>query len=118
MARSRPSWSESRVPPRPRRDRSTSIGISNVGGRLSALTFTPALVLALAPACSDLPPARAGVCGNGAIDPGEDCDFFAGVGAPPGTTCGGPDDRTGACHWLCQAHTDCPVGWGCSPDGM
>src|ERR1700734_2251429 len=52
--------------------------------------------------------ASPGVCGNGVIDSGEDCD----LGMSPDGMCGAPD-TPGACHYLCD-HTkpgqQCPTG--------
>jgi len=65
------------------------------------------VVLALALfGCSDLPDLAANTCGNGVIDPGEDCDPH-----------GAPDKCSGAatpspCRWLCDPQL-CPPGWSC-----
>src|ERR1051325_2097825 len=44
-------------------------------------------------ACADLPPIAGGVCGNGLLDPGEDCDT--------------PDARCVQCGWTCDVAADC-----------
>jgi hypothetical protein len=52
-----------------------------------------AIVLALVASCADLPPIVAR-CGNGVLEPGEDCDT--------------PDDpRCQACGWTCTSTADC-----------
>jgi hypothetical protein len=62
--------------------------------------------------CATLPEIGAGVCGNGIVEPGEDCDRFSGGG---GTVCE-------ACHYKCTPGAtegpSCPTGWACaSSDG-
>ena len=70
-------------------------------------------------ACADLPRIGAQVCGNGVVEPPENCDTFAPDAAsscrPPGTV--------GACHLDCRRRSDgsrpaCPAGWGCDPQGI
>lgn len=73
------------------------------------------LAVLVATACADLPPIAHGVCGNGVIDFGEDCDLFA---TEPGTTCAPPEDSARACRYVCSATIPCPSGWGCAPDGI
>ena len=68
------------------------------------------LAITLACACSDLPPIGAGVCGNGAIEDGEDCD-----GAAPTGTCGVPASAN-ACHFVCDGSATCPDGFVCGTD--
>jgi hypothetical protein len=71
--------------------------------------------LALA-ACKALPEIRPDVCGNGVIEPGEDCDGFASGGLachPPG--------ENGQCHLDCSPGPGgkapaCPAGYGCDLD--
>jgi hypothetical protein len=64
-----------------------------------------------ASACSNLPDFTANVCGNGVVDPGEDCDGDASaVGGTCGTT--GPN----ACHFVCANSAACPTGYVCSAD--
>ena len=56
----------------------------------------PSLALLIAQvSCADLPPIEPGQCGNGVVDPGEQCDTFATAGQ--GTVCGEPDDGELAC---------------------
>jgi hypothetical protein len=67
-------------------------------------------------ACRALPPLEDGVCGNGVVEAGEDCD-------------GAPDPARGddlacaaasvafACHYTCTASA-CPAGWACGGDGV
>ena len=71
-----------------------------------------ALSACIAVACSPLSHYPGGVCGNGVLDPGEDCDGQAGTGA-----CGAAGDGPRACHLLCEAAEDCPEGWACAPSG-
>src|SRR5688572_11501404 len=66
--------------------------------------------------CATLDKLTLGTCGNGVLDPGEDCD-----GTHPGEKgkCGAPATDQ-ACHYTCTAKTaadDCPAGWGCSITG-
>jgi len=71
----------------------------------------PLLLLALA-GCAELPAVEAGVCGNGVVDPGEDCDS-----AGPAGNCiaaGKPD----ACRLACGPAGACPAGWGCGQDAI
>lgn len=64
-------------------------------------------VLAMAgESCADLPTLAANQCGNGVVDPGEDCDSF------PSGACRPPGDPN-ACRFDCSA---CPSGWGCDVD--
>ena len=58
--------------------------------------------------CADLPTLAAGQCGNGVVDPGEDCDSFPADGCRP------PGDRN-QCHFNCTA---CPSGWGCDRSAL
>lgn len=67
-------------------------------------------------ACSNLPEIPAGVCGNGVLEAGEDCDGFA----REGMACRAPG-AIGQCHMDCSPASDgererCPDGWGCDPD--
>ncbi|MFW5740142.1 MAG: FG-GAP repeat domain-containing protein [Myxococcota bacterium] len=69
-------------------------------------------------ACRDLPTLRQGVCGNGVVDPGEDCDAFA----PEGKRCGRPQTPV-ACRFECvrspaQGDPVCPAGWQCGNDSI
>ena len=77
-----------------------------------------ALIASALASCSDLPSVRQGTCGNGALDPGEDCDFFDGIGVPANQACGSPGSRETACHWLCGDNATCPPAWGCGHDGV
>ncbi len=50
------------------------------------------------------------VCGNGALEPGEDCDSFTDPALGEGTACV-------ACRYVCDTPEHaCPTSWGCSPD--
>ncbi len=69
-------------------------------------------------ACSNLPPVEADTCGNGVIDPGEECDGSGGLGASAGT-CGAPGSAA-ACHFTCvlgSAAQACPSNFTCGVDG-
>lgn len=70
--------------------------------RLGALAVLACLFFG--PSCADLPTLQAGQCGNGVVDPGEDCDGFPRDGCRP------PGDAA-ECHFRCSA---CPSGWGCN----
>ncbi len=66
-------------------------------------------------ACSNLGEIQPGVCGNGIVDPGEDCD---GPGAGCGTLA---SDHP--CRFVCGAaagssNATCPTGYGCGHDGV
>lgn len=61
-------------------------------------------------ACSDLPAGVPNVCGNGAVETGEDCDGADGSG-----TCGDADSAH-ACRFVCDSAA-CPGGFSCGPDG-
>jgi hypothetical protein len=66
--------------------------------------------------CATLDALTLGTCGNGVLDPGEDCD---GTHAGEKGKCGAPATSQ-ACHYTCTAKTaaeDCPAGWGCSIAG-
>jgi hypothetical protein len=69
--------------------------------------------LALA-GCSDLLDLPPNTCGNGVLEPGEDCDS----NPVDGATCltSGPH----ACHMTCAADGGgrCPTGWGCGVDAL
>nr|HEX4317700.1 VCBS repeat-containing protein [Kofleriaceae bacterium] len=84
--------------------------------------MTRALVIAaVVAACAE--PARlpANTCGNGVLDPGEDCELFAGETFPTGVTCA-PAGSDHACHFVCDPATpstlQCPTGDACSLDGV
>ncbi len=70
--------------------------------RLAALALLTLAVLGQS--CADLPTVAAGQCGNGVVDPGEDCDGFPRDGCRPA-------GDANACHFKCSA---CPSGWGCN----
>ena len=76
------------------------------------------LAVALA-GCANLPDIAPGTCGNGVIEPPEDCDTFA---PGPNAVCL-PPGAVGECHLDCRRTTDgsrpsCPDGWGCDPQGI
>ena len=68
-------------------------------------------VVVAALACSDLSPIEPDVCGNGALDPGEDCDGSAGSGE----ACGAPGEPNG-CYFTCGSGIACPTGYACGLD--
>jgi VCBS repeat protein len=69
--------------------------------------------------CARLPEIAPGECGNGVVDPGEDCDTFYAEGGP---VCR-PRGSAGQCHFDCNRalegwRTQCPAGWGCAVDSV
>ncbi len=61
--------------------------------------------------CADLPIIEVNRCGNGFIEPGEDCDYFNQTeqkGAPPKdtATCNVPG-TTNECRWRCDTDAEC-----------
>lgn len=79
--------------------------------------FGGASLFALA-ACADLQPLPSDLCGNGVVEPGEDCDRFAGA---EGASCRPPSAAEGACRYECAPAgaegPRCPEGFGCGADG-
>jgi hypothetical protein len=69
------------------------------------------VLLALVAGCRDLPELAAGVCGNGVIDVGEDCD-----GEVAGLACAEPNSAS-ACRYTCGT-ASCPAGWACGVDAV
>jgi hypothetical protein len=70
-------------------------------------------------ACAVLPDIPAGACGNGVIDPGEDCDTFA----PTADSMCRSKGTVGECHLDCSRQNDgtrrpCPDDWGCNIDSV
>ena len=73
--------------------------------------------------CAELAPVTEGVCGNGVVEPGEDCDQPAEV--TENGTCG-QKDEPGECRYVCKVDDDCPrktddddkddVDWRCGLD--
>ena len=77
------------------------------------------LGLVVTVSCARLPGVPAGECGNGVIEPPEDCDSF---GVEGGAECR-PKGAVGQCHFDCAAGGDgtrpnCPSGWGCDQGGI
>lgn len=68
--------------------------------------------LAVASACSNLPPAELDACGDGIVDfeSGEDCDR-------EGAGCGAPDTPQ-ACRLTCFTSDDCPAAATCGVNGV
>lgn len=68
--------------------------------------------------CTSLPTISADECGNGVIEPPEDCDGFAVDGA---ASCR-PEGSVGECRLDCSAAlggaSACPAGWGCDLGGI
>jgi hypothetical protein len=76
-------------------------------------------LLAMTARCADLPDIPAGICGNGVVEPPEDCDSFA---FDAKALCR-PKGSAGECHLDCRVRSDgtrptCPDGWGCDADGL
>lgn len=64
-------------------------------------------------ACADLPDIPRGTCGNGVLDPGEDCDGVDSKG-----TCGAAGTVV-ACRFVCKplaSPSGCPATFGCGTD--
>lgn len=88
-------------------------------GRSAAPPFAvlalAALALHHAAGCEVLDPLSAG-CGNGVLDPGEDCDGnFPGQAVP----CRDPAaSQPDSCRFDCSDGGACPAGFGCGADGV
>lgn len=85
----------------------------HVAARFACLAVIGALT-----SCANLSPMKAGVCGNGVVEPeaGEDCDLF------PEAQCR-PPGSIGECRFDCAlrddgTRPDCPAGWGCGHDDI
>lgn len=78
--------------------------------------LAPLAVLAALLDCRSLPAIPSDTCGNGVVDPGEDCDTFA---PAAGTSCRAPG-TAGQCRLDCTKGSGdaCPSGWGCGTDGI
>jgi hypothetical protein len=61
-------------------------------------------LLVLVASCSELPPINEGVCGNGILEPQEDCD--------------NPTALCVQCAMLCGDMAQCPSGFTCANDGV
>jgi hypothetical protein len=69
--------------------------------------------------CAALPDVDSGVCGNGVVEPPEDCDTFS---PSPSLLCL-PKGENGQCHFDCRplehgGRRACPTGWGCDAQGI
>lgn len=69
--------------------------------------------------CTDLPAIESGVCGNGLVDQGEDCDSFQ---PDAGLSCRAKG-AIGACHFSCARDSEgsrspCPKAWGCDANDI
>ena len=82
--------------------------------RLAALSIAVALLLG----CADLQKFERSVCGNGVVEPGEDCDTSASGSGEKCRAAGAVNE----CRYDCSADSagnraTCPAGWGCGVDG-
>ncbi len=80
----------------------------------SAGLFVVLAVLPVLYHCASLTPLTPGVCGNGVVDPGEDCDAFADATAHE--ACGAPGTGPLACRFTCAQSAECPNGYNCGSD--
>jgi hypothetical protein len=64
--------------------------------------------LLLLAGCADLGDLNAGTCGNGILEPGEDCDA-------PHASCGVPESQS-ECRYVCEKEEDCPSNHHCGLD--
>lgn len=86
--------------------------ISRTCQRSIALRNAAAILVAIG-ACYDLPDVGRGVCGNGVVEFGEDCDRFPDPMHTGELTC------NASCRYSCVASDPhCPDGWGCGVDGV
>ncbi|MCG8420402.1 MAG: FG-GAP-like repeat-containing protein [Proteobacteria bacterium] len=71
-------------------------------------------------ACADLQRIPSGVCGNGVVESGEDCDRFSDPNRGDNLTCGQVTDAPAVqCRYLCSdGVSQCPRGWACNVDGV
>jgi hypothetical protein len=97
--------------------------LTRLGARALALSALELSALGLAllmlvAACVRLPQIGDDECGNGVIEPPEDCDTF---GVDGGALCR-PQGSVGECHLDCSAtgagRDACPAGWGCDLGGI
>jgi hypothetical protein len=75
--------------------------------------FASLLTLCGGVSCADLPSIERGICGNGVLDVGEDCD------GPSDTGVCGASGAVGECRFVCDpaaAVSGCPAGFGCGTD--
>jgi hypothetical protein len=75
--------------------------------------MTLAALLAPMVGCANLDPIALGECGNGVIDPGEDCDSFDRLDM----TCRPPGGRD-ACRFDCSDSNRCTAGYACGQDAL
>ena len=81
---------------------------------MTSVSAAAALFVAAVLGCANLPDIAAGTCGNGVVEPHEDCDTFA----PDATSVCLGKGTVGECHLDCRVRADgsrpsCPAGWGC-----
>jgi hypothetical protein len=86
--------------------------------RLAALA-----IFACALHCAELPRIESGTCGNGVVDPEEDCDTFPVADPDAAATATGKKLACGttgasACRYVCTTSAECPDGWGCGTTGI
>ncbi|MBI3202669.1 MAG: VCBS repeat-containing protein [Myxococcales bacterium] len=60
-------------------------------------------------ACTELEDIPGGVCGNGVVEAGEDCDGDSGCN---------PAGKAGACRFACETAGECKPGWVCGADAI
>lgn len=60
-------------------------------------------------ACTELEDIRGGICGNGVVESGEDCDGDKGCN---------PAGKAGACRFGCETAGECKPGWVCGADAI
>jgi hypothetical protein len=60
-------------------------------------------------ACTELEDIRGGICGNGVVEAGEDCDGDKGCN---------PAGKAGACRFGCETAGECQPGWVCGADAI
>ncbi len=77
-----------------------------------------ALLAFLAAACANLPEIEPGACGNGVVDPEEDCDTRVDPALGAAARCGSPSLGARACRLICETHAGCPPRWGCGAAGI
>ncbi len=65
------------------------------------------------PSCATLPGIQASLCGNGVLDPGEECDSLA--PSSGGAACAAPG-AANQCRFVCSSGASCPAGYGCGSD--
>jgi hypothetical protein len=70
--------------------------------------------------CAPLDPLDPNVCGNGVVEPGEDCDRFVDHKLGQDLSCAVKGD-VHQCHYICVngfGSPRCPTGWSCGRDNL